>query len=214
MTTVLIVIHLMVILAMIGLVLLQRSEGGALGVGGGSGGFMSRRGAGNVLTRSTAILATVFFVTSIGLTLLARIENGSSDILSRIGIQQPAAPANRPAAGTPQLPTGTPSNASSVLDALKGQSQGASGGTGPQTPPSSTPATPQAQAPTVPAPADVNAASPPAPEVPAAGTDANVQTPASTPAPQPAQVPSTAGPEAPNPAPAPAPANPAPANPQ
>jgi preprotein translocase subunit SecG len=56
MSTVLIVIHLMVVLALIGLVLLQRSEGGALGIGG-SGGVMSGRGAGNVLTRTTGVLA-------------------------------------------------------------------------------------------------------------------------------------------------------------
>src|SRR3712207_7674439 len=84
MTTVLIVIHLMVVLAMIGLVLLQRSEGGALGIGGGSGAFLSGRGAGNVLTRSTGILAAVFFATSVGLALLARLETRPGDILDRI----------------------------------------------------------------------------------------------------------------------------------
>ncbi len=52
MQTVIIVIHLMVVLAMIGLVLLQKSEGGGLGMGGGSG-FMTTRGSGNVLTRTT-----------------------------------------------------------------------------------------------------------------------------------------------------------------
>jgi preprotein translocase subunit SecG len=84
MTTVVIVIHLMVVLAMIGLVLLQRSEGGALGIGGGSGAFLSGRGAGNVLTRSTGILAAVFFATSIGLALLARIESRPSDIFDQL----------------------------------------------------------------------------------------------------------------------------------
>ena len=80
MTTVLIVIHLMVVLAMIGLVLLQRSEGGALGIGSGAGGFMTGRGAGNVLTHATGVLAIVFFATSIGLALLARLETRPSDI--------------------------------------------------------------------------------------------------------------------------------------
>jgi protein translocase subunit secG len=61
MQTVLIVIHLMVVIALVGVVLLQRSEGGALGVGGGSG-FMTGRGQANVLTRATAILAAIFFV--------------------------------------------------------------------------------------------------------------------------------------------------------
>lgn len=75
MDTVVIVIHLMAVVALIAVVLLQRSEGGALGMGGGSG-FMTTRGSGNILTRSTAILATVFFLTSMSLTLMAR-DNGS-----------------------------------------------------------------------------------------------------------------------------------------
>ena len=74
MQTVLLVIHLIVALALIGAVLLQRSEGGALGMGssgGGGGNLFSARGVGNALTRTTAILAVCFFVTSISLTLLA-----------------------------------------------------------------------------------------------------------------------------------------------
>lgn len=78
MTTILLVIHLMVAVAMIVLVLLQRSEGGALGIGGGSDGMMSARGLGNAMTRATAILAGVFFLTSIGLTVLGTMENRSS----------------------------------------------------------------------------------------------------------------------------------------
>lgn len=70
MQTVLIVIHLMVVIALVGVVLLQRSEGGALGIGGG-GGFMTGRGQANVLTRATAILATMFFVTSLALSIIA-----------------------------------------------------------------------------------------------------------------------------------------------
>ena len=60
MQQVVIVIHLMLVLALIGVVLLQRSEGGGLGIGGG-GGFMTSRGTANVLTRATAILAGLFF---------------------------------------------------------------------------------------------------------------------------------------------------------
>ena len=71
MQTVIIVIHLLIVLAMIGVVLLQKSEGGALGMGGGGGGFLSSRGTGNVLTRATAILATAFFITSLLLSVLA-----------------------------------------------------------------------------------------------------------------------------------------------
>jgi preprotein translocase subunit SecG len=91
MGTVLIVIHLMVVVAMIGMVLLQRSEGGALGMGGGGGGggggFMSARGAANVLTRSTGILAAAFFVTSITLSILAKYEARPTDVLDQVPVQ-------------------------------------------------------------------------------------------------------------------------------
>jgi preprotein translocase subunit SecG len=70
MITVLLILHLMIAAALVGVVLLQRSEGGALGIGGG-GGFMTGRGAANFLTRVTAGLAAAFFGTSMLLTLLA-----------------------------------------------------------------------------------------------------------------------------------------------
>jgi preprotein translocase subunit SecG len=73
MQTVLIVVHLLIVLALIGVVLLQRSEGG-LGLGGGggnSGGFLTGRGQANALTRATAILAGLFFLTSLALGILA-----------------------------------------------------------------------------------------------------------------------------------------------
>src|SRR5262245_13985054 len=86
MQTVLIVIHLMVVIALVGVVLLQRSEGGGLGIGGGSG-FMTARGAANALTRATGILAIAFFATSLSLSLLARYGGKPIDILN----QPPAA---------------------------------------------------------------------------------------------------------------------------
>jgi preprotein translocase subunit SecG len=82
METVLIVVHLMVVLALVGVVLLQRSEGGGLGIGGGSG-FMTARGAANALTRATAILAAAFFVTSLALSIIARYGEKPIDILDR-----------------------------------------------------------------------------------------------------------------------------------
>lgn len=82
MQTVLIVIHLMVVVALVGVVLVQRSEGGGLGIGGGSG-FMTARGAANALTRATGILAIAFFATSLGLSLLARYGERPIDILDR-----------------------------------------------------------------------------------------------------------------------------------
>ncbi|MGE3148851.1 MAG: preprotein translocase subunit SecG [Pseudorhodoplanes sp.] len=92
MQTVVIVIHLLVVLAMIGLVLLQRSEGGGLGMGGG-GGVMTNRGSHNMLTRSTAILATVFFATSLILSILAGLDRKPTSILNQGTSQQQ--PANR-----------------------------------------------------------------------------------------------------------------------
>src|ERR1700748_3829694 len=83
MQTVLLVIYLMVVIALIGVVLIQRSEGGGLGIGGGSG-FMSARGTANVLTRTTAILAALFFVLALGMNVLSRFEGRPTDILDRI----------------------------------------------------------------------------------------------------------------------------------
>jgi len=73
MQSVLIVVHLMIVIVLVVTVLLQRSEGGALGVGGG-GGFMTGRGQASALTRATAVLAALFFATSMGLTILARFN--------------------------------------------------------------------------------------------------------------------------------------------
>ncbi len=83
MQTILLVIYLMVVVALIGVVLIQRSEGGGLGIGGGSG-FMSARGTANALTRTTAILAALFFVLALGMGILARYETQPTDILDRI----------------------------------------------------------------------------------------------------------------------------------
>ncbi|HEY6022551.1 MAG TPA: preprotein translocase subunit SecG [Pseudolabrys sp.] len=80
MQQVVIVIHLMLVLALIGVVLLQRSEGGGLGIGS-TGGFMTSRGTANVLTRATAILAGLFFVTSLMLSILAGINRKPTSIL-------------------------------------------------------------------------------------------------------------------------------------
>ncbi|HEV7414565.1 MAG TPA: preprotein translocase subunit SecG [Tianweitania sediminis] len=89
MQTILIVIHLLVVLALVAVVLLQRSEGGGLGIGGGSG-FMTARGAANALTRTTAILATAFFVTSLALSIVARYYGDNPlDILDRLPNNQP-----------------------------------------------------------------------------------------------------------------------------
>src|SRR5438132_1863562 len=112
MQTVIIVVHLMIVSAMIGLVLLQKSEGGGLGMGGGGGGFLTSRGTSNVLTRTTAILAATFFATSLVLSILAGWDRKPRSILQD---SSPSAPASQPAnpGGTAPLAPG------GVLDRLK-----------------------------------------------------------------------------------------------
>ena len=98
MQTVVIVIHLMVIIALVAVVLLQKSEGGALGVGGSSQ-FMTTRGQGNVLTRATTILAAIFFATSLGMSILTRLQAPPSSILDTVPAAQTNAPGAPPVAG-------------------------------------------------------------------------------------------------------------------
>lgn len=96
---VIIVIHLMLVLALIGVVLLQRSEGGGLGIGSGGGGsFMSSRGTANVLTRATAVLAGLFFATSLVLSILAGFNRAPTSIIQG-GQSAPAAPGSAPLGG-------------------------------------------------------------------------------------------------------------------
>jgi preprotein translocase subunit SecG len=106
MIKVLLVLHVFVTIALIGVVLIQRSEGGGLGLGGGQGmgNFMSGRGTANLLTRTTAILGTTFFVLSLGLALL--YKGGSTDnaaaILNTPQQNIPGAPIpGQPAPGAP-----------------------------------------------------------------------------------------------------------------
>src|SRR6185369_14357237 len=81
MQNVLLVAYLLIVLALIAVILLQRSEGGGLGMGGNAGGLMTVRGSANLLTRTTAILAALFFATAIGLTILSELDRGTDSIL-------------------------------------------------------------------------------------------------------------------------------------
>jgi len=81
MANVLIVAYLLIVLALIGVILLQRSEGGGLGMGSSSNGLMTVRGSANLLTRTTAVLAALFFATAIGLTILSEMDNRTNGIL-------------------------------------------------------------------------------------------------------------------------------------
>jgi preprotein translocase subunit SecG len=100
MQSVLIIVHLVIVLALAGVVLLQRSEGG-LGLGGGASssgsGFMTGRGQANALTRATAILGTLFFITSLGLAVISHQNRSSRSILD----QAPAS-SGAPVSGAPQ----------------------------------------------------------------------------------------------------------------
>jgi preprotein translocase subunit SecG len=102
MLTVLIVIHLMIVIAMIGMVLLQRSEGGGLGVAQ-TGGFLSSRGTANVLTRTTAILAAAFFFMSLTLSVVAGYGRRERSILQNTGAQ----PTEQAPPGAPPPPLGS-----------------------------------------------------------------------------------------------------------
>lgn len=92
METIILVVHLIIALALVCVVLLQRSEGGALGIGGGGGGggFMTGRGAADILTRTTSILAFCFFATSIGLSLIAAHGSSPGSILDQTPLEVPA----------------------------------------------------------------------------------------------------------------------------
>lgn len=159
MTTVLLVVHLFVTLALIGVVLIQRSEGGGLGVGStqGMGSFMSGRGTANLLSRTTAILATIFMALSLTLALLNRgttISGGHSilDLPPTPAIPTPIAITPGPATTTPPANlTPVPAAPAIVEPAPAGQ-------------------TPAAIAPATPAPAATTPAEPsttPAPATPA-----------------------------------------------
>jgi len=106
MLTVLLVVHVLVTIALIGIVLIQKSEGGALGIGGGGGGgggmggFMTGRETANLLTRTTAVLATLFM----GLSLAIAVVTGASKEPGSILDSQPNTVQSAPATTAPAVP--------------------------------------------------------------------------------------------------------------
>ena len=147
MQNVVLVIHLILALALIGVVLLQRSEGGGLGMGsGGGGGVMSGRAAATALAKLTWIFAAAFICTSIALTFFASRNAAGNSVIDQIGGTPPVA-----APAAPALPEGN------LLPPAAGDA--------PATPP-------RADAPATPAPAPAAPAAP-APAVPAAPAPAN-----------------------------------------
>jgi len=168
MAQVLIAAYLLIVLALIGVILLQRSEGGALGIGGGSS-FTQARSSGNILTRTTAILAVLFFATAIGLTIISELNRGSEgilerasegggptsvlDALNRIGGEstEPTAPvAPAPIGADPALPVPAPP-APAAFESAPSTGAPAAPATTTPTPEAAAPAAPAAPAPTNPA---------------------------------------------------------------
>ena len=104
MQNVLLIIHLLLALCLIGVVLLQRSEGGGLGMGSSS--VMTGRGAATALTKLTWLFAVAFIGTSITLTVLSARESAGSSVMDRVGTGSPAAPTVPAAPAAPGLPSG------------------------------------------------------------------------------------------------------------
>jgi preprotein translocase subunit SecG len=129
MQEVILIIHILLAIVMVCLILLQRSEGGALGIGGGGGvgGLISTRGAANLLTRATAVLAGLFFLTSMALTMMSQGSSKSTSVLDVAAPQQTApgqAPAPAPAGNAggqnfPDLPL--PKSATGSSDSAPSQ---------------------------------------------------------------------------------------------
>ena len=102
--TILLVAMILISVALAGVILIQRSEGGALGMGGGPSGFMTARGAGNLLTKTTWVLAILFFLCAIGLTILGNVERSNRSIVDADAIGDliaPTTPQTAPAANPP-----------------------------------------------------------------------------------------------------------------
>ncbi len=133
MQSVLIVIHILIVVALIVVVLLQRSEGGALGQGGGTGSFMTGRGQANALSRATAVLGALFFATALLMSILSSWSRAPHSILN-----QGPTPAGQTAP--------TPISPGNILDQLK-QLGGGSSAPATPTPPAPAPAAPTAPAP-------------------------------------------------------------------
>lgn len=142
MQTVLLVAYLIIVLALIGVILIQRSEGGGLGMGGNAGGLMTVRGSANLLTRTTAVLAALFFATAIGLTILSSLDHGTDNILNQAASNGGSAP-------------------STVLDALSQMQAGTSSAPASETTASSASTDPGLALPTTTAPSTSAASAPP-----------------------------------------------------
>ena len=141
--TILLVAMIIISVALAGVILIQRSEGGALGMGGGPSGFMTARGAGNLLTKTTWVLATLFFLCAIGLTILGNVERSNRSIVDADAVGELIAP-TAPPAGAAADPAAPAQPAAPSLQNLESSLSGIS----------TTPAPGAASAPAQPAPAN------------------------------------------------------------
>ena len=116
----LITLDILVCIALVASCLLQRSEGGAFGMGGGPTGLITARGAGDLLTRTTWVLFSLFLVLSVGLTLLGAHDKATSNVLSKLKLQQANPNAlSQPIAPPPTAPVGAPLTAPAAAGAAQ-----------------------------------------------------------------------------------------------
>ena len=153
----LLVLQILVCAALVGVILLQRSEGGALGMGGGPTGFMTARGAGDLLTRATSILAGLFFVLSLTLTIVAGHAKGGGSVVDRLKVDalnpdalKPPTPAPAPVPAGPAQDGSNQPSAPTVFSAPAPQVNTAPAAPSVFSAPA--PAAPAASAPAKPAP--------------------------------------------------------------
>lgn len=131
--TILLVAMILISVALAGVILIQRSEGGALGMGGGPSGFMTARGAGNLLTKTTWVLAVMFFMCAIGLTILGNVERSNRSIVDADAIGElitPTTPQSAPA----QAPAGPAQPAAPSLQDLESSLSGTASAPAPAQP--------------------------------------------------------------------------------
>ena len=115
---ILLTVQILICVTMGGLILIQRSEGGALGMGGGPSGFMSARGAGNLLTKLTAIFAVLFFANSIGLTIVGNMQNHAKSAVDQVDTSHLPAGTNSLTPATVPSSAAAPSSAAPSLNDL------------------------------------------------------------------------------------------------
>ena len=84
MENIILILNIVLAVLLVAVVLLQKSEGGALGLGVSQESFISSRSAGSFLTKTTAIIATLFIITSISLTIMSKEEFSSSSVLEKV----------------------------------------------------------------------------------------------------------------------------------